>query len=181
MFAKSIDVKDEYTNGHSFRVAEYTRMIAEKVGYSEEEVENIYNIGVMHDIGKILVPNEILHKPGRLTDEEFAIMKTHASNGYDILKEVEIMPDLALGAGFHHERMDGKGYPFGKTADEIPEVAQMIAVADTFDAMHSTRPYRKKMKMEDIIAELKRVAGTQLNEKYVNVLLSLIEEGKIGD
>ena len=91
------------------------------------------------------------------------------------------MPELALGAGFHHERMDGKGYPFGKTADEIPDVAQMIAVADTFDAMHSTRPYRQKMKMEDVIAELKRVAGTQLNEKYVNVLLSLIEEGKIDD
>ena len=181
VFAKSIDVKDEYTNGHSFRVAEYTRMIAEKSGYSEEEVEKIYNIGLMHDIGKILVPNEILHKPGRLTDEEYAIMKTHASYGYDILKEVEIMPDLALGAGFHHERMDGKGYPFGKTANEIPEVAQMIAVADTFDAMHSTRPYRKKMEMEDVIAELKRVAGTQLNEKYVNVMLSLIEEGRIDD
>ena len=181
VFAKSIDVKDEYTNGHSFRVATYTKMIAEKAGYSEEEVENIYNIGLMHDIGKILIPNEILHKPGKLTDEEYTIMKTHASNGYDILKEVEIMPELALGAGFHHERMDGRGYPFGKVADEIPEVAQMIAVADTFDAMHSTRPYRKKMKMEEVIAELKRVAGTQLNEKYVNVLLSLIEEGKIDD
>ena len=181
VFAKSIDVKDEYTNGHSFRVAEYTKMIAEKVGYSKEEVENIYNIGLMHDIGKILVPNEILHKPGKLTDEEFAIIKSHASNGYDILKEVEIMPDLALGAGFHHERMDGRGYPFGKAAEEIPDVAQMIAVADTFDAMHSTRPYRKKMEMEAVIAELKRVAGTQLNEKYVNVLLSLIEEGKIVD
>ena len=91
------------------------------------------------------------------------------------------MPELALGAGYHHERMDGKGYPFGKAADEIPDVAQMIAVADTFDAMHSTRPYRKKMKMEDIIAELKRVAGTQLNEKYVQVLLTLIEEGKIDE
>ena len=181
VFAKSIDVKDEYTNGHSFRVAEYTKMIAEKSGYSEAEVENIYNIGLMHDIGKIIIPNEILNKPGRLTDEEFAIMKTHASNGYDILKEVEIMPELALGAGFHHERMDGKGYPNGKTADEIPEVAQMIAVADTFDAMHSTRPYRKKMPLEDVINELKRVSGTQLNEKYVQALLMLIEEGKIGD
>ena len=180
VFAKSIDVKDRYTNGHSFRVAEYTKMIAEKSGYSEAEVENIYNIGLMHDIGKIIIPNEILNKPGRLTDEEFAIMKTHASNGYDILKEVEIMPDLALGAGFHHERMDGKGYPNGMTADEIPEVAKMIAVADTFDAMHSTRPYRKQMKLEDVINELKRVSGTQLNEKYVNVLLSLIEEGVIG-
>ena len=181
VFAKSIDVKDEYTNGHSFRVAEYTRLIAEKVGYSEEEVEKFYNIGLMHDIGKILVPNEILHKPGRLNDEEFAIIKSHASNGYDILKEVEIMPELALGAGFHHERMDGRGYPFGKAAEDIPDVAQIIAVADTFDAMHSTRPYRKKMEMADVIAELKRVAGTQLNEKYVNVLLSLIDEGKIDD
>ena len=180
-FVKSIDVKDEYTNGHSFRVAEYTKMIAEKSGYSEEEVENIYNIGLMHDIGKILVPNEILNKPGRLTDDEFALMKSHASTGYDILKEVEIMPELALGAGFHHERMDGRGYPFGKTAEEIPEVAQMIAVADAFDAMHSTRPYRKQMKMEDVIAELKRVSGTQLNEKYVNVLLALIDEGRISD
>ena len=180
-FVKSIDVKDDYTNGHSFRVAKYTKMIAKKAGYSEEDVENIYNIGLMHDIGKILVPNEILLKPGKLTEEEFAVMKTHPSNGYDILKEVEIMPELALGAGFHHERMDGKGYPFGKTAEEIPEVAQMIAVADTFDAMHSTRPYRKQMKMEDIIAELKRVAGTQLSEKYVNMMLSLIEEGSIDD
>ena len=152
-----------------------------EINQSDLEIETIALASVMHDIGKILVPNEILHKPGKLTDEEFAIMKTHPSNGYDILKEVDIMPDLALGAGFHHERMDGKGYPFGKTADEIPDVAQMIAVADTFDAMHSTRPYRKKMKMEDVIAELKRVAGTQLSEKYVNVLLSLIEEGKIGD
>ena len=179
VFAKSIDVKDEYTNGHSFRVAEYTKMIAEKAGYSEADVENIYNIGLMHDIGKIIVPNEILNKPGKLTDEEFAIMKTHASNGYDILKEVDIMPELALGAGFHHERMDGKGYPYGKTADEIPEVAKMIAVADTFDAMHSTRPYRKKMPLEAVIAELERVAGTQLNEKYVQIMLDLIREGKI--
>ena len=180
VFAKSIDVKDEYTNGHSFRVAEYTKMIAEKAGYDETEVENIYNIGLMHDIGKILVPNEILNKPGKLTDEEFAIMKTHPSNGYDILKEIEIMPELALGAGYHHERIDGRGYPYGKKGDEIPEVAKMIAVADTFDAMHSTRPYRKKMKMEDVIAELKRVSGTQLSEKYVNILLALIKEGKIG-
>ena len=91
------------------------------------------------------------------------------------------MPDLALGAGFHHERIDGRGYPFGKSSDEIPAVAQMIAVADTFDAMHSTRPYRKKMEMDAVIAELKRVSGTQLNAEYVQALLELIEEGKIDD
>ena len=180
-FAKSIDLKDHYTNGHSFRVADYTRKIAEKMGYSESEVEKIYQIGLMHDIGKVTIPDGVLNKPGRLTDEEYAIMKQHAINGYDILKSVEMAPDLALGAGFHHERIDGRGYPFGKTADEIPPVAQMIAVADTFDAMHSSRVYRKKLEMADIIAELKRVSGTQLNPDYVNALLELIEEGKIDD
>lgn len=181
VFAKTIDIKDAYTNGHSFRVAEYTKMIAEKAGYSESDVEKIYNIGLMHDIGKITIPNEILNKPGKLTDEEFVIMKSHASNGYDILKDVEADPELALGAGFHHERIDGRGYPSGKTGEEIPKVAQMIAVADTFDAMYSTRPYRTKMPLEKVVSELKRVAGTQLNEKYVNIMLELIEEGKIYD
>ena len=181
VFAKSIDVKDDYTNGHCFRVAEYTKLIAEKAGYSKADVEKFYNIGVMHDIGKINVPDEILKKPGKLTDEEFVIMKQHALNGYEILKDVKVLPELSWGAGYHHERVDGKGYPFGKAGDEIPDVAQIIAVADTFDAMHSTRSYRKKMPMEDIVKELKRVAGTQLSEKYVNLLLQLIEEGKIED
>ena len=178
VFAKTIDIKDAYTNGHSFRVAEYTKMIAQKAGYSEAEVEKIYNIGLMHDIGKITIPNEILNKPGKLTDEEFVIMKSHASNGYEILKDVEADPQLALGAGFHHERIDGRGYPAGKVGDEIPNVAQMIAVADTFDAMYSTRPYRTKMPIEKVVAELERVSGTQLNEKYVKIMLELIEEGK---
>ncbi|MCM1143285.1 MAG: HD domain-containing protein [Blautia sp.] len=178
-FAKSIDLKDKYTNGHSFRVAKYTKMIAEKLGYSPSEAAAVYNIGLLHDIGKITIPDEILNKPGRLTDEEFAIMKQHSINGYDILKEIEAAPELALGAGYHHERIDGRGYPFGKKAGEIPPVAQMIAVADTFDAMHSTRPYREQMKMEDIVTELKRVSGTQLNEEFVKVLLELIEEGKV--
>ena len=179
VFAKVIDVKDSYTNGHCFRVAEYTKLIAEKAGYSEADVEKFYNIGLMHDIGKVNVPDEILKKPGKLSDEEFAIMKKHPGYGYDILKDVEVLPELALGAGYHHERIDGRGYPNGKKGDEIPNVAQIIAVADTFDAMHSTRSYRPKMKMEDIIAELKRVAGTQLSEKYVEIMLTLIEEGKI--
>ena len=181
VFAKTIDIKDAYTNGHSFRVAEYTKMIAAKAGYNEAEVEKIYNIGLMHDIGKITIPNEILNKPGKLTDEEFFIMKMHASNGYEILKEVEVDPNLALGAGFHHERMDGRGYPDGKKGEEIPTVAQMIAVADTFDAMYSTRPYRTKMPIEKVVEELKRVAGTQLNEKYVKIMLELIEEGRVYD
>ena len=181
VFAKTVGVKDEYTNQHSNRVALYTKLIAQKAGYTEEEAQTFYTIGKLHDVGKILVPEEILNKPGKLTDEEFVIMKKHASDGYDILKGVKAVPDAALGAGYHHERLDGRGYPEGRTAEEIPDVAQIIAVADTFDAMHSTRPYRQKMPMEKVIAEMQRVAGTQLNERYVQVMLDLIAEGKIDD
>ena len=180
-FAKCIDLKDTYTNGHSFRVARYSSMIAEKMGYGKQEVEDIYNIGLLHDIGKIAVPDKILGKPSQLSPEEFEIISHHAENGYEILKEIEIRPDLAIGAGYHHEHFDGTGYPFGKKGDEIPEVAQIIAVADTFDAMNSTRPYRNQMTSEKIISELKRISGTQLNPKIVDVLLGLINDGKLDD
>lgn len=142
-FAKSIDIKDKYTNGHSIRVAMYAKMIAKKAGFPEKAAEAVYNIGLLHDIGKITVPDEILNKNGRLDDEEFIVIKKHTSNGSEILKEIAIAPELAIGAQYHHERIDGGGYPQGKTGDEIPEIAQIIAVADTFDAMFSTRPYRK--------------------------------------
>ncbi len=180
-FAKCIDFKDKYTNGHSFRVAKYTALIAERMGYTGQQVTDIYNIGLLHDIGKIAVPDSILGKPGRLTDEEFRIISKHSGHGYDILKEIEIRPDLAVGAGYHHEHIDGTGYPFGKKGDEIPMVAQIIAVADTFDAMNSTRPYRKQMKMEDIISEMRRISGTQLNAHIVDVFLEIVAEGHIDD
>jgi energy-coupling factor transport system substrate-specific component len=181
VFASCIDMKDSYTNGHSHRVAEYSSLIAEKMGKSKEEVRMIYRIALLHDIGKIAIPDKILNKPSHLTDDEYSLMKTHPYRGYVILKEVTIAPELAIGAGYHHERMDGKGYPWGKKRDEIPEIAQIIAVADTFDAMYSTRPYRKKLDLDIVTAELKRCAGTQLNEDIVEILLSLIDEGKIGD
>ncbi len=176
-FSRCVESKDEYTNGHAARVAKYTRMFARKLGKSEEEVDQIYNIALLHDIGKISIPDSILNKPGRLTDEEYAVMKTHPQKGYEILKDITIAPELALGARYHHERIDGKGYPKGLKGDEIPEIAQMIAVADTFDAMFSTRPYRKKMKLEDVAAEIKRCSGTQLSEKVVKVFLELVDEG----
>ena len=174
-------MKDAYTNGHSHRVAKYTALLAKKLGKSPEEVTKMHRIALLHDIGKISIPDNILNKPGRLTDEEFAVMKTHSQRGYDILKEISIAPELAEGAGFHHERQDGRGYPNGLNKDEIPEVAQIIAVADTFDAMFSTRPYRKKMPLPDIIAELRRCSGTQLTETVVQALLSLIDDGEIRD
>ncbi len=178
-FAKSIDIKDKYTNGHSFRVATYARMIAKKAGFRPSEAEEVYNIGLLHDIGKITVPDEILHKPSRLSDEEFDVMKRHTTNGSEILQAIEIAPELALGAEYHHERIDGRGYPTGRKGDEIPQVAQIIAVADTFDAMYSTRPYRKQMPIEEVVEELKRVSGTQLNTRYVNALVELIGEGAL--
>lgn len=178
-FAKCIDMKDRYTNGHSFRVANYTKMLAERLGYGENEVEEIYNTALLHDIGKLSIPDAILNKPEGLNDEEYQIMKSHSANGYEILKEITIDPDLAIGAGYHHERLDGKGYPRGLKGDEIPMVAQIIAVADTFDAMYSTRPYRKKLSLDYVIGELKRVAGTQLNADVVELLASLAEEGLI--
>ena len=176
-FAKCVDFKDAYTNGHSFRVAKYTAMFAKRLGKSQDEVDKIYNIALLHDIGKISIPLKILNKPGRLTDEEFEVMKTHSVKGYEILQNITIEPDLALGAEYHHERIDGKGYPSGLKGENIPEVARMIAVADTFDAMYSTRPYRKKLPIEKIIAEIKRCSGTQLDPKVVKVFLELAEEG----
>lgn len=178
-FAKSIDIKDQYTRGHSFRVAEYAKMIAKKLDYNDKVLENIYHIALLHDIGKVVIPEEILNKPGSLTDDEYEMIKLHAQYGYDILKEIDCLPNLALGAGYHHERLDGKGYPNGKQAQEIPQIARIIAVADTFDAMHSTRPYRKSMPMEEITAEMKRVSGTQLDAQIVGILLELIEEGAL--
>jgi energy-coupling factor transport system substrate-specific component len=178
-FAKCIDVKDTYTNGHSFRVAKYSAMLANKMGYDEEKVKETYNIALLHDIGKISIPDKILGKPGKLDDEEYAMLKQHSQKGYEILKDIKIMPQLAIGAGYHHERLDGKGYPRGVTTDEIPETAQIIAVADTFDAMYSTRPYRKQMPIEDVVAELRRVSGTQLNGEIVEHLIAMVESGEI--
>lgn len=182
-FAKCIDMRDSQNRGHSFRVAYYTRLLAEKLrekrGYTDEQIDEFYNIALLHDIGKLSIPDRILNKPERLNDEEYVIMKTHAANGGDLLKDVNIVKNLAAGAGCHHERMDGKGYPNGLKGDEIPEVARIIAVADTFDAMYSTRPYRKQLDLSVVIDEIKRIRGTQLEEEVVDALLELSEEGEL--
>ena len=175
-FSKTVDMKDKYTNGHSFRVAKYTAMLTKELGYDEETVEKYYNIALMHDIGKIGIPEEVLNKPRKLTDEEFAIIKSHTVLGYNVLKDIGIMPDLAEGAVAHHERPDGKGYPKGLKQDEIPRVAQIIAVADTFDAMYSNRPYRKRMNFEKAVSIIKEVSGTQLTSDVVDAFLRLVDQ-----
>ena len=176
-FAKVIDLKDTYTNGHSTRVAEYTSMLTKELGYDEETVEKYYNIALMHDIGKVGIPDDVLNKPGKLTDEEFQLIKSHTVRGYEALKNISIMPELAIGAGAHHERPDGKGYPNGLKGDEIPRVAQIIAVADAFDAMYSNRPYRKRMNFEKAVSIIKDVRGTQLTEDVVDAFLRLVDKG----
>ncbi len=177
-FAKVIDMKDSYTNGHSSRVARFTAMLATELGYDRETVEKYYRIALLHDVGKIGVPGEVLNKPGKLTAEEYEIIKSHTSQGYQVLKDISIMPDLATGALAHHERPDGKGYPSGLKAEEIPRVAQIIAVADTFDAMYSNRPYRKRMNFEKAVSIIKEASGTQLTPDVVNAFLRLVEKGE---
>ena len=176
--AKVIDMKDEYTNGHSKRVAEYTVMLARELGYDEDTIEKYYNIALMHDIGKVGIPEEVLNKPGKLTDEEFKLIKSHTTLGYDTLKGISIMPELAIGAGCHHERPDGRGYPKGLKEKEIPRVAQIIGVADTFDAMYSTRKYRKRMNFEKVVSIIKEARGTQLQADVVDAFLRLVDKGK---
>ncbi len=180
-FANCVDGKDTYTNGHSLRVAKYTRMLAERLGEDAQTVDKFYNIALLHDIGKIGIPDAILQKPGKLTDEEFMVMKSHPSRGYEILKDVQIQEDLAAGAHYHHERYDGRGYPDGLAGQNIPWVARIIAVADTFDAMSSTRPYRKRLPEDFIVQEIKNCAGTQFDPRVVEKFLELYAEGAFKD
>ena len=180
-FAKVIDMKDKYTNGHSSRVAKYTVMLAKELGCDDETVEKYYRIALLHDIGKVGVPAEVLNKPGKLTDEEFETIKSHTSMGYEALKDISIMPELAVGAQAHHERPDGRGYPNHLKGDEIPRVAQIIAVADCFDAMYSNRPYRNRMNFEKVVSIIKDVSGTQLTPDVVDAFLRLVEKGEFRD
>jgi putative nucleotidyltransferase with HDIG domain len=176
--AHTIDAKDEYTKGHSIRVAKYSRMIAQKMGLNEEQCENIYYMGLLHDLGKIGVPNEIINKPDKLTEDEYDIIKKHPGTGYNILAEMKSRPDLAIGAHWHHERYDGTGYPDHKKGEEIPLEARIIAVADCYDAMTSNRSYRNYLKQDMVKAELQRVSGTQLDCKAVEAMLGIIEADK---
>ena len=180
-FAKVIDMKDAYTNGHSSRVAKYTTMLARELGYDEETVEKYYRIALLHDIGKIGIPGEVLNKPGKLTDEEYEIIKSHTTKGYETLKDISIMPELATGAQSHHERPDGRGYPNQLSGDEIPRVAQIIAVADCFDAMYSNRPYRNRMNFDKVVSIISEISGTQLTPDVVDAFLRLVEKGEFRD
>ena len=154
-------------------------MIAEKMGYEGEELDRIYYIALLHDCGKIGVPDNILGKPGKLTAEEFEIIKSHTVRGGEILSSFKSLKNAGEGARYHHERYDGKGYPEGLAGENIPLIARIICVADSFDAMNSNRVYRKKLTSEYIISELENNKGAQFDPKIADIMLNLIKSGKI--
>ena len=173
--AKAVDVNDPYTAGHSRRVAEYSRMIAECMGYSEKELEEIYCAGLIHDVGKIGIDNRIINKQGKLSDEEYNEIKKHPVMGYEILKNISIRGKFAYGAKWHHERMDGKGYPDGLNGEDIPEIARIIAVADAYDAMTSRRSYRDTMPQEKVREQIVEGKGSQFDEKIATIMITMID------
>lgn len=178
-FANTIDAKDEYTKGHSERVARYTLEIAKKLKMSPEDQERIYYIALLHDIGKIGIPDYILNKPGKLTPEERKLIMQHPTFGGEILKDFTSLPGISDGARYHHERYDGKGYNEGLKGEEIPYFARIICVADSYDAMSSVRCYQGNMDTDLIVDELKEGSGTQFDPKIVDIMLELIKEGKV--
>lgn len=176
-FARAIDAKDRYTNGHSLRVARYSAELAKRMGKSKLEQENIYYIALLHDIGKIGIPDSILRKPGKLTDEEREVIRQHPVIGGKILKNFSALEGIADGAKYHHERYDGTGYCEKLSGHDIPEVARIIGVADTYDAMSSNRIYIKAFSEDDIVKELKDCSGTQLDPDIVPIMLEMIKDG----
>ena len=176
--AAAIDAKDTYTNGHSGRVAEYSREISRRCGYSAKKQEEIYMMGLLHDVGKIGIPDAVINKPGKLTDEEYEIIKTHPATGAHILSKTTEMPRMAVGAHWHHERYDGRGYPDGLSGNDIPEEARIIAVADAYDAMTSRRSYRGVLSQEVVRGEIERGRGTQFDPVFADIMLKMIDEDK---
>lgn len=176
----TIDAKDQYTKGHSQRVSEYSAALAGELGHTDEEVEKIRYIALLHDIGKIGVPDSILNKPGSLTNEEFSLMKMHTVAGGEILKDIGSVEGLDVGAKYHHERYGGGGYPEGLQGEEIPYVARLICVADAYDAMASSRVYRKHLAEDTIMQEMRRCSGTQFDPVMVEAFLRLLQEKRLG-
>jgi len=175
----AVDAKDPYTHGHSERVAHLAMAIAKTMGLTSDQ-QSILHIGAhLHDVGKIGIPDAVLRKPGRLTDEEYAIIKTHSMIGYTIVRKVRILHPIAAIVRSHHERMDGKGYPDGLRGEEIPIEARIVAVADSYDAMTSQRPYRICISSVEAVNEVKRCSGTQFDATVVEALAQLLSIGQL--
>lgn len=177
--AGTIDAKDEYTGGHSTRVAEYAVRLARALGKTEEECRNIHYIGLMHDIGKIGVPDVILNKNGKLVQDEYSLMRLHTTIGCEIIGDIDTVPGLREGVLYHHEWYNGKGYPVGLKGKEIPEIARILCLADSYDAMTSNRVYRRRLSDEEVRKEIERCSGTQFDPDLAKIFISLLDSGNI--
>jgi putative nucleotidyltransferase with HDIG domain len=177
--AAAIDGKDPYTRGHSERVMEYSAAIATELGLSEEEIEKVRIGGLLHDLGKIAIEDRILRKPAPLTEEEYEIMKEHPERGARIMAEIPQMREFIPGMRFHHEMLNGQGYPLGLVGEQIPLMARIVGVADTFDAMTTTRPYQKQMEIDVVFTKIKAFVGTRYDPKVVDALVAAVENGRI--
>lgn len=168
----ALKCKDDYTWGHSLRVAYFCVSVGREMGLSEAEIYELEISALFHDIGKIGVPDSVLMKPSRLTDEEFLEMKLHPSKSFEILQDYPVFKNMAINAKYHHERFDGRGYPEGLKGEDIPLFSRIILISDTFDAMTSTRPYRKGLPFEVAFAELREFSGTQFDGNIVEKFIS---------
>ncbi len=173
----AVDAKDRYTKGHSVRVAQYCLAIAKKLNWSKQDCLNLYYIALLHDIGKIGIPDSILNKPIKLTDEEYRMVRSHPVMGANILRPITMVPQICDGARYHHERYDGKGYPYGLKGDDIPYVARIIGIADAYDAITSNRIYEKAQVEDYAIKELRKGRGTQFDPFLTDVMLEIIKDG----
>lgn len=174
--SNSVEAKDMYTKGHSKRVAKYSCEIARRIGYPEDKIDEIYYIGLLHDIGKIGVPDTVINFNGRLNDEQFELIKKHPITGYEILKNITEISDISVGARWHHEKYDGSGYPDGLKGEQIPRIAQIIAVADAYDAMTSNRSYREVMPQNKVVDEIEKNIGKQFAPDIAYVMLQMIDD-----
>jgi HD-GYP domain-containing protein (c-di-GMP phosphodiesterase class II) len=177
--AAAIDGKDPYTRGHSERVSRFSVAIAQRLGLSNDEIEKIRISALLHDVGKIGIDDKILKKPSALTDEEFEIMKKHPQKGFKIMSHIPAMKEFLPGMYMHHEMINGQGYPQGLKEEEIPVMARIVAVADTFDAMTTDRPYQQAMKFEDAIARIESFVGTRYDALVVNAFVEACREGQV--
>ena len=167
-FAAAIDIKDKYTQGHSERVGRYSEIIAQEMGWSEDEVEGIQIAGYLHDIGKLVVDRDIINAPYNINAKESSELSRHPSAGYEILAPINHpYADIPLMAKYHHERLDGRGYPDGLTDEQIPIGAKIVSLADSFDAMTTDRPYRRRRSFEDVVRDLRENSGKQFDGKVV--------------
>jgi len=179
MLAAAIDEKDPYTRGHSGRVAKYSMIIARELGLSNDELDKLRIAALLHDVGKIGVEDRVLKKPGALTPEEFGLMKQHTVKGANIMRPVSQLKEMLPGIELHHEHMDGRGYPYGLKAGQIPIMARIIGVADTLDAMTTNRPYQSAMDLDYALGKIKGLAGTKFDGVVVNALDAAITAGRL--